>query len=72
MENKEEILNKLRERIECHRKYASLCEDERRFWAERGNLFLAEAWKCMVDWHRKQAEEIAKRLELLIKEEEND
>ena len=72
METTEEILKKLRERIEGHRKCASSCEAERRFWAERGNSFLAEAWKCMADWHRKQIEENAKRLEEVNKEKEND
>lgn len=72
MESKEEIVSKLLERIECHRKCASLCEDQRRLCAERGNLFLAEAWKCMLDWHRKMIEENAKCLEEVNKEKEND
>ena len=72
METTEEILNKLLKRIEGHRKCASSCEDERRFWAERGNSFLAEAWKCMADWHRKQVEETEKCIESAIKEKEDD
>ena len=72
METTEEILNKLIERIEWHKKQAVACEEQRRFWAERGNLFLAEAWKCNADGYRKALEETEKRIESAIKEKEND
>lgn len=63
METTEEILNKLIERIEWHKRQAAACEDERSFWAERGRLELADGWKRNADEHRKALKEIEKRLE---------
>ena len=68
METTEEILNKLIERIECHKKQADAYEKQRRFWAKIGNFSLAEACKRMADRHRKTLEEISKRLEAAIKD----
>ena len=63
METTEEILNKLIERIEWHKRQATACEDERSFWAKRGRLELADGWKRNADEHRKALKEIEERLE---------
>ena len=69
METTEEILNKLRERIEWHKKQAVACDEEAIFWAKRGRFTLRDAWKRNAEENRKILEKIAKRLEEVNKEE---
>ena len=72
METTEEILNKLLERIKWCKKEAVACEEEARFWAKRGRFPLRDAWKRNADGYREVLEEIEKRIESAIKEEEDD
>ena len=72
METTEEILNKLLERIKWCKKEVAGCEEEARFWAKRGRFPLRNAWKRNADDYRKVLEEIEKRIESAIKEEEDD
>lgn len=69
METTEEILNKLLERIEWHKKQAVACDEEAIFWAKRGRFTLRDAWKRNAEENRKILEKIAKRLEEVNKEE---
>ena len=69
MENTEEILNKLLERIKWCKKEVVDCEEEARFWAKRGRFTLRDAWKSNAEEYRKVLEEIEKRIEAAIKEE---
>lgn len=69
METTEEILNKLIERIEWHKKQAVACDEEAIFWAKRGSFTLRDAWKRNGEENRKILKEISKRLEGVNKEE---
>lgn len=72
METTEEILNKLIERIEWHKKQAVACEEEAIFWARKGRFTLRDAWKRNAETNREILEEIEKRLEKVNKEKGND
>ena len=72
METTEEILSKLIERIEWYKKQAVACEEEACFWAKRGRFTLRDAWKRNAEENRKILEEIAKRLEEVNKDKEDD
>ena len=72
METTEEILNKLLERIKWCKKEAVACDEEAIFWAKRGRFTLRDAWKSNAEGYRKVLEEIEKRIESAIKEEEDD
>lgn len=72
MEFMRETLDDLLKKAEWCKKQAVACEEEAIFWAKRGRFTLRDAWKRNANEYRKELEEIAKRLDAAIKEEEDD
>ena len=72
MKSREEILNKLLERIKWCKKEVVDCEEEARFWAKRGRFTLRDAWKHNAVSYREALALTEKRIESAIKEEGND
>lgn len=62
MKTNEEIVSKIRERVEYYRNQADECDEERNFWAKRGEFAVADSWKRRAIRYRETIEELANLL----------